>query len=368
MIASKKFNQDYMTMDCHSGGKVEAFTFPHLMSSSATTSTKKVCDYVINGTVVLYSHDNIRNMAHTMNDIMNVWLMLWLDGKASTVTDIPLLTIDALKQYNNFDDLVNQYYTTYQHNFRSILRGLDFGAKSSVCLERVLMQPLPSRGFVWDNWHTDLPCSFVGPSSLYQRWNLHARVSLGLLRPTDPPAPAPKPLKVVLIVRTESQNDWGSYRTSRLFLNLQEITAEIAKLQKSADAPPFELVVQNLADLDFAQQLQLISQTSVLVGIHGAGIAHSQYMSVGAAGCCGVLEMFPQGEFTPVRGFANMVRKMGAHYERIDIAGKDSRASGALVPVQEMAAKLGALLRAVTERPSCVLPQVVDDFYLQKVL
>jgi hypothetical protein len=37
---------------------------------------------VINETVLLYSHDNIRNLAHTLNDLMNVWLMLWLSGSA----------------------------------------------------------------------------------------------------------------------------------------------------------------------------------------------------------------------------------------------------------------------------------------------
>lgn len=367
VVASKKFQQDYMTMDCHDGDREPGFTFPHLLSPKTTASTKTVCDYVIEDTVLLFSHDNIRNMAHTLNDILNVWVMLWLDGKAATTKDIPFLTIDALKLYNNFDDAVNQYFTIYERSFQSILRGVDLGPDSTLCLSRVLVQPLPARGFVWDNWHNDLPCSFVGPSSLYQRWNLHVRQSFGLLQDTTtttPPQPKKKqPIKVVLIVRKEKVNDWGNYRTSRLFLNLPEIEAALRTLQKQS-LHRFEVVVQNLAELDFAAQVALMSETSILVGMHGAGIAQSQYLPVGSERCCGVLEMFPKGEFTPVRGFANMIRKMGLSYQRIDIPAEQSLGTGAQVPVEEMVRKVRLLLDAVHDQPACVLAQVVDNPYL----
>eukprot|EP01034_Spumella_vulgaris_P037705 gene37705-46518_t len=34
------------------------------------------------GTVLLYSHDYLINLGHTLNDMMNVWLMLWLTNNA----------------------------------------------------------------------------------------------------------------------------------------------------------------------------------------------------------------------------------------------------------------------------------------------
>lgn len=360
VIASKKYQQDYITMDCHDGDREPGFTFPHLLSPKATAKTKSVCDYVIDDTVLLFSHDNIRNMAHTLNDVLNVWVMLWLDGQAGNTKNIPFLNIDAMKLYNNFDDITNQYFTTYERNFQSILRGVDFG-QSTLCLSRVLVQPLPARGFVWDNWHNDLPCSFVGPSSLYQRWNLQVRQSFGLLSKT--PKAASQPITVVLIVRMEKINDWGNYRTSRLFLNLAEMEAALRKLQ-SQSRHKFELLVQNLADLDFDAQVALMSQTSILIGMHGAGIAQSQYLPVGTERCCGVLEMFPRGEFSPVRGFANMIRKMGLHYQRIDIDAAHSLGDGAQVPVAEMVSKLGILLDAVHSQPACVLSQVIDNPFL----
>ena len=83
---TKSFEKDYMMMDCKYKQQVlKDFTFPYLLSSStyttsSTTSTKNnmKCDNILEGTVLLYSHDNLRNMGHTMNDIMNVWVMLWL--------------------------------------------------------------------------------------------------------------------------------------------------------------------------------------------------------------------------------------------------------------------------------------------------
>ena len=373
-IPSKKFQQDFMSMDCHNGEKEPGFTFPHLFSPSLK-SGNKVCDYVVEDTVLLYSHDNIRNIAHTLNDIMNVWLMLWLDKHAEHSANVTFLTIDALKQYNNFDDVINEFYTTYQYNFKSILRGVDFQS-STVCLRRVLTQPLPSRGFVWDNWHSDLPCSFLGPSSLYQRWNLHIRNSLNLLPPLKQQQQGSgnvklpmviQPIKIVFIVRTESKNDWGSYRSSRLILNIQEVKEELERFRMDLwrnSKKSVEIVLQNLAELSIEQQMLLLSQTSVLIGMHGAGISQSQYLPIGTPHCCGVIEIFPKGEFTPVRGFANMIRKMGASYDRIDIAASDCLDSGAKVPVQELRSKLQLLLDKVENTPSCVLPQVLSDPYL----
>lgn len=367
MVPSKRFKQDYMTMDCKDGSKLDGFTFPHLLSPTASSTTKGTCDYVIDDTVLLFSHDNIRNAAHTLNDIMNVWTMLWLDGKARNSKSIPFLTIDALKQYNNFDDLINQYYTPYKKNFHSILRGQDYAQSgSTLCLQRVLIQPLPARGFVWDNWHKDLPCSFVGPSSLYQRWNIHLRNSFGLIDSLRT-AGAQERIKIVLIVRTESKNDWGSYRTSRLFLNQPEIEKSLRELQASlkSSSLAFELTIQNFALLSFDEQLKLLSETSILIGMHGAGISQSQYMSIGRKNCCGVLEMFPTGEFTPVRGFANMIRKMGLHYERIDISPQGSQSSGAVVPTSEMIEKVRLLLNRIRDKPTCVLEHVVSNPYLE---
>lgn len=361
MTPSKKFDQDFLSADCknsHDKSLSEAFPFPHLFSSKLA---QRRCDVVYNGTLLLYSHDDIRNVGHTMNDIMNVWVMLWLENLARSARSIEMLNVDSFKLGHNFDDQPNRLFHTYLKSLRSILKGTDLAGKT-VCVKKLLIQPTPPRFFVWESWFIDLPCSFVGPSTLYQRWNLHVRQAYNLLS-----VPRPAKMAVLVIVRNEHSNMWGSQRTSRNWLNLD---AARQGLQSLLDSQPFstdfELVVEDLAKLTFRQQIELMTRTALVVGMHGAGISMALHMSLGSPRCCGVLELYPQGEFSPIRGHGNMARKIGLHYDRIDISGEASRHDGAHAPVKELVEKTRGMLVKMTKQPTCVHPQVISDPYLEK--
>lgn len=162
---SKKFQPSFLTVDCPTDAISstssssplssqlskfkEAFKFNHLYSSSLSSQR---CDVYFNGTTLLYSHDNILNFGHLYNDVLNVWLMLYLTNSAEHSRHFNFLTVDAMKLYNNFHDQVNDFFHIYKQSFHRILRGEEFKNKV-VCFEKLLLQPLPSRGFVWDNWH-----------------------------------------------------------------------------------------------------------------------------------------------------------------------------------------------------------------------
>ena len=161
---------------------------------------------------------------------------------------------------------------------------------------------MPLKGFVWEGWESDSPCSFVGPSSLFQRWNMHMRRLFDLIS-DDSKGLAVKPVeKVVLLIRTERANPWGSARSSRLFLNTDEIVEAVKKTISATRSHSFVFEVHDFAKLKFVDQIRLMSETSVFIGMHGAGIAMSMFMSIGSPLCCAVLEIFPKGEFTPARG------------------------------------------------------------------
>lgn len=359
MTPSKKFGNDFMSADCKEGQAVEdAFPFPHLYSPAVSSER---CDYVYNGTLLMYSHDDIRNLGHTLNDVFNIWIMLWMQGIARHSHEIEMLNIDSFKLGHNFDDQPNAFFTTYYKSLRNILKGIDFGDKT-LCVKNLMVQPIPPRFFIWESWFIDLPCSFLGPSSLYQRWNLDVRHNYQLLNIDR----SQRKWKVMLVVRNEHSNMWGSQRTSRNFLNTEEIVTGLRGLvAESAFADKFELVSVDLSKLQFVDQLALIAETSLMIGMHGAGLSSAMHMSVGEENCCGVLEIFPSGEFSPIRGHGNMVRKMGIHYDRLDISGQLCRADGASVPVPGLVEKVRALLMAVTTKPSCVLEQVINDPYLE---
>lgn len=287
--------------------------------------------------------------------------MLWLQDLADKSKTITFLTIDGMKQYNNFNDLINQFFTTYKNHFKAIVPGKAYAGKV-VCFEKLIVQPLPSRGFVWDNWHQDVPCSFIGPSGMYQRWNLQVRQGYGLLGQHYQGRSMRQRLQVLLIVRSESHNDWGTYRSSRVMLNTEELTTSLRRLGTELD---FDLVVQDMAKIaSYRGQVELVANTSIIIGIHGAGMTHGVHMSVGSKLCCGMLEIFPQGEFFPVKGIANIMRKTGVHYSRVDIDKQNSLAEGARVPVPETIKTLRSLVAKVRSQPSCVLRSVVKNPYL----
>jgi hypothetical protein len=283
---SKQWGKDFLSADC---GKsvAEGFPFSHLYSPTVST---KQCDYVHNGTLLLFSHDDIRNLGHTLNDIFNVWMSMWLDGVARDSHALNMLNVDSFKLGHNFNDEPNAFFLPYTKNLHSILKGRDFGA-ATLCVQKLLIQPVPPRFFIWESWFTDMPCSFIGPSSLYQRWNLHVRHSYGLLR-SDPEAPLNQRLQVLLVIRNEKSNLWGSSRTSRNYVNTDEITASLnATLRVLSKKVPTTLVAIDLSTLVLEEQLRLIADSSIMIGMHGAGMASAMHMSVGTKYCCGMIEV-----------------------------------------------------------------------------
>lgn len=212
------------------------------------------------------------------------------------------------------------------HYYNS-LTGADFKS-GTLCIKQLLIQPLPPKFFIWESWFTDMPCSLsIGPSSLYQRWNLHVRHAMGRLTTTTTWTENKlsnhswsagnnnllllKPIlhhndnnvkgqnhhlqqesissiiQILLVVRNEQTNLWGSSRTARNFLNTAEITDALsATLAEEGKNQRYRLVVQDLSLIPFPSQIQLVSESSIIVGMHGAGelqciVIHSRIFFLG---------------------------------------------------------------------------------------
>eukprot|EP01038_Epipyxis_sp_PR26KG_P012586 gene12586-16877_t len=363
---SKDFDKDFLSTDCNSKSVEGKFPFPYLYSPQLSSDT---CDYVYEGTLLLYSHDDIKNLGHTMNDIMNLWIMLWLDGLARNSTSLDILNIDSFKLGHNHNDQPNSFFRTYYKNFKNVLKGSDYQGKT-LCIQRALIQPIPPRFFIWESWFKDLPCSFVGPSSLYQRWNMHVRNSYELINDSEMLITNNK-IVILLIVRNMLKNDWGSQRTSRNFLNTKDIEDNIQKTLTETILPTLpqghtvELIAKDLGTLSFDEQVKLISSTSIMIGTHGAGISSSMHMAIGTKYCCGIIEIYPQGEFSPIRGHGNMARKMGISYDKFDITAQNSKSNGVQVPVDELSTRLVSMVNQIKNNPTCVLKEVFYNPYME---
>jgi hypothetical protein len=255
---------------------------------------RQTCDYVINGTVVLFSHDDIRNLAHTMNDILNVWQLLWLHKLAANTRDLTFLNIDSFALGYNFNDRIDsEFFAAYKNTFQAVLSGKEFMSQrtsnqhTNVCIQRVVMQSQPPTLYTWDSWSFDNDCTFRGPSSLFQRFNLHVRKNLGLLTSSgDTNADTQEKLNVLLIFRKKAPNNWGNERTMRNALvrfarivlmevlypsklcclqNAEAVERSLTEYLKDK-YPAAKLRTVYFEDLTFSQQLKQISSTSIMIG------------------------------------------------------------------------------------------------------
>lgn len=96
----------------------------------------------------------------------------------------------------------------------------------------------------------------------------------------------------------------------------------------------------------------------------GAGIASSIHMPVGTKYCCGVIEIFPEGEFKQTRGYGTIARRMGHRYERIDISSNFTEASGTAVPLHVALGVLDMMTKEIYKSGSCLLPAVIASPFL----
>jgi hypothetical protein len=221
------------------------------------------------------------------------------------------------------------------------------------------MQPKPLILFTWDGWWQDMSCTFKGPSSMFQRWNLQMRSNYGLLQPAA--MPTNERIQVLLMIRGARQGG-GSHQQSRVINNIDALSKSLAQI------PGVVLVVQDLSFLSFEEQVQLVGNSSVVVGVHGAGIPSSMHMAVGTKHCCGVLEIFPEGEFAPIRGYGNMARRMGHYYSRLQLEQKHvGKNGGAEVPPDVLSSSVELLLEQIHNKSTCFLPSVLSDPHFSSV-
>jgi len=74
-------------------------------------------------------------------------------------------------------------------------------------------------------------------------------------------------------------------------------------------AMPFvKLQVIDFAAISFTEQIQIVRDTDILLGVHGAGLTHAMWLRPGSA----VAEIMPSG--INHKGFRNVINMLGSQY------------------------------------------------------
>ncbi len=280
-----------------------------------------------------------------------------------------------MSRYITLSLLLSLWFRHYELQFGKILKASDFPSDAQVCVKRLIFMPRPVMLYTWDGWWQDMRCSFVGPSSLFQRWNIQVRNNYNLLHSSDESklpsglfdtsSSSTNKLRVLLIKRTVGSNSASMY-TSRVIVNIDEIYDTLKRDLSSQ----IDIVMVDLGKLTMEQQVTLIANVGLVIGVHGAGIPNAMHMSIGSnrhGPCCGVIEIFPQGEFMPIRGYGNMARRLGLHYQRMELTSSQSMSTGANIPPSALKNMVQDMVKKIVDKPTCVLPSVFDDPYFDSV-
>ena len=285
----------------------------------------------------------------------------------------------------------------YNVTFRRILKAVDFTeSKAKLCFKKLIMPPRSIVQFHADSVGgaalastTAAECTAItqagagtgeqdpavavhryvaGISSLFQRWNLQLRQNYELLRLDA--MPTQETLQLLLITRMPPPHGPNTTHVlSRMYENTDQIVSALTAfvVQQNAQHPstPMKLVVQDFLSISFSDQVRLIASSSIVVGMHGAGIPASMHMAVGTKHCCGVVEIFPEGEFKSIRGYGNMARRMGHHYERVDLDSSAHRGASTYVQPEKVVEQMKAVLQRIEAKSSCFLRSVLKDPFLE---
>lgn len=356
-----------------------------------------VCDYVFNETVLMYSHENIRNFGSTVNDYVNVWTLLWLADMAQSSRDVTLFHVDGIGKRSKYTaDSINQYFKTYNVSFRRVVKAIDFVSPAQnmegaakLCFKRLIAQHRPPLAYLADypdDVNSFCPTRILQPSSLMQRWNLQVRHNYGLLTQGAGAQQTPSPheqLTVLLIIRSLKVGQTGEHLSSRLFANQQEIIASLRSYVNHSSisslyATPISLVVQDFLHISYEEQVKLMARVGVVIGFHGAGIASMVHMPLGSRYCCGVIELFPGLTFGNAKGYKHLARKLGYYYERLDIPPVaqngtetqnnrlNSGMEGTTVPTPLIIEKLKIITQEIASKGSCINSEVWKNPYLEQ--
>ena len=245
------------------------------------------------------------------------------------------------------------------------------------------MQPKPPVPYMKDGWLEDTRCSSIGPSALFQRWNYQIRQSYGFLDPdvleftnsrwsvlliTRPSKAVTSrgvvgtPVAPKTLSTTSHSDSIITSVSSRIIANQAEV--ELA-LNEYTATHQMSFRAVDINTLSFEQQVSVLNQASIVIGMHGTAIASTIHMAIGTNYCCGVIEILPQKEFGRIHAFGNMVRRLGGYHRRLTIPeSATDAATGSTVDPESLISALDAMRRDIDHRSSCMLPSVLRNPYL----
>jgi protein O-GlcNAc transferase len=265
------------------------------------------CDVVIHEPTLLIKPDSWANVYHGLCDNVNLFLSAWLAGWQDDA-DLQIVTWDPA---STAEQVRSPWYELYAALTSKPVRPLGAYAGRSVCFDNAVFAVNPrARGTFYFNM--DVPgraqrCH-SGPNGFVRAFAERTKARV-LARPPRRPGPD-DPVRVKVMSRGAGT---GTTSGTRHVTNEDALVAALRRR-----VPGIQVEVVNFdwnGRPTIAAQLALMTETDVLVGMHGAGLVHALWLPEWAA----LYEIY---NCRDVDTYADLARLAGVAY----LTGRESEA------------------------------------------
>lgn len=269
-----------------------------MVNNRVSDSSQEACDVVIDDPVLIVSHDCMTNMGHLMQDILNWWLVAELNHVPTK--SLTLINMDGLRPGTILQgpgrhilDAVNRDGYGPFREIHEVLFGKIISAASewapvtvengspaipgkAVCLRnKVFTYPMPLKGFLWDKFEVEDPCSkALQPSYIYRKFvteyirSWHKFGNLKAHKAVFPTMVTPYPsyqrvfnesaeddLRMLLITRKTSTTQSTNEILARAYGNFDEVVTSLEEFVDQHRSKRVTLITADFSDIPFADQV-----------------------------------------------------------------------------------------------------------------
>ena len=308
----------------------------------------------------IISNDDIFNLGHYMNDVMNVWHMSLMAGK--NLKSSLLINIDGFRAQGPAGgdrhrlmmpadpDNHGPYIGYYDSWFSEIKKATDY-KKKRVKYAELYVPSNPYFPWFWNDWWSANQCALISSSPLYQSFNLFLRKRwIERYGNNSLPLPDNDKVHVVIELRPIDFTKTNEHSRARHISNIPQLVERMNLI------PNIRVTAMDFTTLPFREQVALSHSAGVFVSMHGAGTTHIFHSALGAPNCCALLELQPEKKlgYQHAYGYANIARMYGLHYFRHTVEDGKTTENGTALNLSLFISLLTEAVEAVRVKPTCL--------------
>lgn len=306
----------------------------------------------------IISNDDIFNLGHYMNDVMNVWQMTILAGRNSK--DSLLINFDGFREKGPAGGPSNRLmvpsdvdcygpFINYYESWFSEMKKAVFYRGKRVKYAELYVPSNPYYPWFWNEWYLESPCALKSSSPLYQSFNLFLLTrwtdfygSHSLIKPDS------DKVHILLEIRPIDHKKVDEHSSARHISNAPDLIKALQLI------PNTRVTAQDFTLLSFKEQVALSHSAGVFLSMHGAGTTHIFHSALGAPNCCALVELQPEERlgYKHTKGYANLARMLGLHYYQYSASDGSTSRKGTTVAVDDIIALVQQAVDTVRSSPT----------------